>query len=553
VEATAEGTEARLLKGLRRQVTGLPGSQGLAESLGSLRRGRFLETGQKVLLILDQFEQWLHTRQGDENTELVQALRQCDGGRVQGLVLVRDDFWMAATRFMASLEISLVQGHNCGAVDLFDLLHARQVLGEFGRAFSRLPENRGQRTKDQEAFLGQAVAGLAQDGKVIPVRLALFAEMVKGRPWTPATLKEVGGAAGVGVTFLEETFSASTAPPQHRLHQKAAQAMLRALLPEAGMDIKGHTRSQQELLEASGYAGRPKDFDDLIRILDSEVRLITPTDLKGVHADASPEKAAAGGRYYQLTHDYLVHSLRDWLTRKQWETRRGRAELRLAERAALWHNKPENRQLPSWWEWFAIRLLTRRHDWTPPQRRLMGRAGRYHALRGVLLGFLLALGGGLTFGALRAREFAERGHLIDYQVRRLVEGDVLNFAVSLDRLRDYPGEARAALHIQLNRSMPPTARQRDKEALARQQSQAAVALLHLERAEWIWPLFRQGEDPTCRTYLIHRCAALQVDPAVLAHRLLGEEEKDPQSVRVCYLRSASTRPTSGRRGCLGLW
>ena len=43
----------------------------------------------------------------------------------------------------------------------------------------------------------------------------------------------------------------------------------------------------------------------------------------------------AGGHYYQLTHDYLVHSLRDWLTRKQRETRRGRAELRLAERAAI--------------------------------------------------------------------------------------------------------------------------------------------------------------------------------------------------------------------------
>ena len=46
----------------------------------------------------------------------------------------------------------------------------------------------------------------------------------------PATLKEVGGTEGVGVTFLEETFSASTAPPEHRLHQKAAQAVLKALL-----------------------------------------------------------------------------------------------------------------------------------------------------------------------------------------------------------------------------------------------------------------------------------------------------------------------------------
>ena len=27
-------------------------------------------------------------------------------------------------------------------------------------------------------------------------------------------------------------------------------------------------RSEAELLEASGYANRPRDFDDLIRILD---------------------------------------------------------------------------------------------------------------------------------------------------------------------------------------------------------------------------------------------------------------------------------------------
>jgi len=35
------------------------------------------------------------------------------------------------------------------------------------------------------------------------------------------------------------------------------------------------------LLEASGYASRPKDFADLLRILDGEIRLITPTDPEG--------------------------------------------------------------------------------------------------------------------------------------------------------------------------------------------------------------------------------------------------------------------------------
>src|SRR5262249_55013775 len=159
-----------------------------------------------------------------------------------------------------------------------------------------------------------------------------------------------------------ETFTASTAAPQHRLHQKAAQAVLKALLPESGTDIKGHMRSQQELVEASGYASRPKEFEELLRILDREIRLITPTDPEGVesarrvapppgdpgpqtHPRVSPVASAPGelgaltqprspSRYFQLTHDYLVPSLRDWLTRKQKETRRGRAELLLADRAA---------------------------------------------------------------------------------------------------------------------------------------------------------------------------------------------------------------------------
>src|SRR6516162_6616642 len=110
--------------------------------------------------------------------------------------MVRDDFGMAATRFMAALDIPIVQGNNFATVDLFDLLHARKVLAAFGRAYGRLPDNLGQCTKDQHALLDQAVAGLSQDGKVISVRLALFAEMVKGKPWAPATLKEVGGTAG---------------------------------------------------------------------------------------------------------------------------------------------------------------------------------------------------------------------------------------------------------------------------------------------------------------------------------------------------------------------
>jgi hypothetical protein len=336
---------------------------------------------------------------------------------------------------MGDLEIELIQGQNVAAVDLFDPRHASKVLTAFGQAYGTLPERGGDLSRDQDAFLDQAITELAQDGKVICVRLALFAEMVKGRPWTPASLRDVGGTEGVGVTFLEETFASAQANPRHRLHQKAAQAVLKALLPESGTNIKGQMRSEGELQEVSGYAERARDFADLIHILDRELRLITPTDPEG--SGDGQLTGSPGGRHYQLTHDYLVLSLRDWLTRKQRETRRGRAELRLTERAALWNARPENRRLPSVWEWANIRLLTRKRDWTEPQRRMMKRAGRVHGLRGFLVLFLLAAVTvtGLAVGN-RVIEDRQATHAAGL-VRGLLNADIGQVPEFIAALRDY--------------------------------------------------------------------------------------------------------------------
>ena len=177
-----------------------------------------------------------------------------------------------------------------------------------------------------------------------------------------------------------------------QLHQKAARDVLKALLPESGTDIKGHMRSYANC--SRRRATEPsRDFDDLIRILDSEIRLITPTDPEGSErmndeggrmnegreSGSAPDSAfilpPSSFRYYQLTHDYLVHSLRDSLTRKQRETRRGRTELRLAERAALWQAKPENRHLPSAWEYLMAVWLVPAKSRTAVQQTMLRKAG----------------------------------------------------------------------------------------------------------------------------------------------------------------------------------
>ena len=395
VEATATGTEARLLNALRRHCPRLCDSPSLLDALTHLRRGYSLPDGKKILLVIDQLEQWLHDHQDPQHAELVQALRQCDGEYVQCLVLVRDDFWMATTRFMRDLEVPLREGHNSSAVDLFDPGHARRVLAAFGRAFGALPEAGA--APEQQRFLDQAVAGLAREGKVIPVRLSLFAEMVKGKPWGPATLKVVG-VEGIGVLFLEDTFGA-TAPPEHRRHKRAARSILQALLPEPGTDLKGHMRPRQHLLGVSGYVGQPEEFERVLTILDSELRLVTPSDPEGPTAEAD---AVSPGKRYQLTHDYLVPALRQWLTRDQRKTQRGRAELRLAERAAAWNVQREERHLPALWEWASIVVFTLKQDRTVPQQEMMRAATRRNLHCGAITAVLLtalALGGGY----LRAR------------------------------------------------------------------------------------------------------------------------------------------------------
>ena len=153
VEAAAGETEMRLHERVAQTLSGA--ARRTSACWKRWRRcagGRAFQPGKKILIVLDQFEQWLHAKKQEENTELVQALRQCDGGRVQCIVMVRDDFWMAATRFMRELEVPLVEGHNSAAVDLFDTAHARKVLTAFGRAFGKVSGKAGRNRQGEKEF-----------------------------------------------------------------------------------------------------------------------------------------------------------------------------------------------------------------------------------------------------------------------------------------------------------------------------------------------------------------------------------------------------------------
>lgn len=274
--------------------------------------------------------------------------------------MVRDDFWMAATRFLRELDLPLLGHRYSTAVDLFDLPHAPRVLGEFGRAYGALPSDPQSIAPEQLRFWEAAVRDLAEDGLVIPVRLSLFAEMMKNRPWTLNTLREMGGPAASACGSLKRV-SADAKRLRNtaciRLPQKAARALLTCLWPAPGSKIRGSMRSREELLSASGYQHRERDFDELVQVLDQQ-RLIMPVDPESGRS-LDEASATVSGRdsdqiYYQLTHDYLVPLLREWLNRKRRETRAGRAQLLLEERAGEWAHSRRSRTLPTLLETLRI-------------------------------------------------------------------------------------------------------------------------------------------------------------------------------------------------------
>jgi len=381
IEATGTDTEVRLMASLHKAYPHLSTEFGLVQALAVLRR-RSTDFGEsKLLIVIDQFEQWLHSNGNNPQPELVDALRQCDGCVTQCLVMIRDDFWMPVTRFFRSLEIRLEEGANSTAVDLFERRHARRVLIEFGRAYECLPDDVRELNPLQQKFLDDVIDGLQKDGKVICIQLALLAQMLRGKEWTPDTLLQIGGTAGVGVRFLEETFSSPSAPPEQRRLERPARAILQALLPGVRTNIKGRKRSVDSLREESGASNA--DFDELLVILDRKLRLITPTDdAEAIGSDGTMDTTSAStSKDYQLTHDFLVEPLQEWLHQKQRSTRAGRAKLRLEELTQLWTLKHELRHLPNTIEFASIIFFVRESACGPEERQMLAAARRRYFTR----------------------------------------------------------------------------------------------------------------------------------------------------------------------------
>jgi serine/threonine protein kinase/formylglycine-generating enzyme required for sulfatase activity len=453
LDCAGRDTEARIVRQIHRVVPSVDPEQNLADALRHLRTADHLHADDKILLILDQFEQWLSARGRYAGEALTEALRHCDGEKLCCLLLVRDDFWMSVGEFLSELEVEIHEGGNAMAFPLFDETHARNVLAAIGRAHQRLPGDSQGLDKAQRQFLKEAVQLLSTDGKVICVHLTVFAEMMKGRDWTAHELRRLGGLSGVGVRFLEDTFGSPSARVEGRRIQPLARQILRQLLPQSATTIKGSIKSDSELWAGLSEPGTPADFARALQFLDHDVKLIaaveSPQSPSGQRLDAEVSRQEDPRHFYHLSHDFLVEPIRQWLHQDKLAHWRGRAELQLESLGDQWNARNDPRYFPGGMD--LLRILWGADAQTRQQYHNFLRAARRRYLMYATAALVVL---GVTFGlfALSRRQVNQNEAL--RRADRFLQADPGEVPTAIEQQKPYLFYAEPRLRSALDATDP---------------------------------------------------------------------------------------------------
>ncbi|MDP1561382.1 MAG: SUMF1/EgtB/PvdO family nonheme iron enzyme, partial [Pirellulaceae bacterium] len=462
VDCSANDPESRLLRLLSERLLDVPSGIGLIDLCAGVCQGLWRPKGKsKVLIVLDQLEQRLNRGDDFMNAELTKALRYCDGHSLQALLLCRDDFLTYLSRFTDSLGSDLREGENSQSIDLFDRKHARRILLKFGQAFGQLPDQT-ELTDAHEEFLQAVISGLATADYVVCVRLVMFAEMFRERPWTIAELNAVGGVSGIGEKFLDSTLGPESRDKRLRSQGPAAQIILAALLPPSGLDIRSGSKTEQELRNLAGLEAAPQLFEATLKSLDSQLKLISRVEATG--SESTSDSVALPAVVFQLTHDSLIGSICGWLERTSNRTRAGRASLRLLELASQVLPGRPPRYLPTHLEWLSWQWLLRNHKCSKPEQ-VVWAAGRQRFVRDFVLGFAAVLIVGLIgtwWNAQTVQRNREDG--IARAVDNLLRNEIATVPVVLAQLDAEPGLALPQLRT-IYDAQPPGSPSRIRAAL----------------------------------------------------------------------------------------
>ena len=170
--------------------------------------------------------------------------------------MVRDDFWLAVSRFMQALEVRPVEGENSRLVDLFDLRHARKGAGGVGPRVRRSAGVATARTS-RKRFSIRPSPDLAQEGKVIRCGWRCLPRWSRASRGRRRRCAKSAAPRAWAWRFSRRRFPRPPPRCTTACTRRPRGPSWRPCCRKPGTDIKGHMRSREGLLSAAGCEVRP--------------------------------------------------------------------------------------------------------------------------------------------------------------------------------------------------------------------------------------------------------------------------------------------------------
>lgn len=345
----------------------------LSKSLILLRKRPHKRDFKRLVIVVDQFEQWL-TSKSRYDSDLVDALAHACA-EIQWLFVTRSEYWMELSEFAAEQDHPLVQERNCETIKLLDRVAGKQALVQLGIWYGGFDGE--SLAPPQQKLVDHIIEELVrQDEYVNCARLSCLAQILSRRQiWTHRSFIEAGGLAEIEVEFLEHLFRGPKAPAHYKRLVPAIQWIVQQLLPKLDSPI-----CETKLLpDTCPY---PKKMQETaLAVLVQDLQLVA-------RSDAPHLKGQTG---YRIVHEFLGISFRRWSDQVDKTSVAGRARLKLRDKAEIWEMTQKKEHLPSPFEWIQLSLLTSAERRSESESRLLQKsvARNLSKIAGFVFAFLL--------------------------------------------------------------------------------------------------------------------------------------------------------------------
>lgn len=454
IECRPGNLHGRIAHAITTQLSLAGAEPSLVELLIRLRVEETVESEhRKVVLILDQFESWAKSASPTQLQQLAVALRQCDSENLQTLIVTRDSQWSKVSQLLALADEPLLANANSRGMELLTRQRAYDILESFGRYHGTLVTAFEPLSDPQRAFLDSAVKelGSRHGGRVIPLQLAVFAQVAELSHWNPEVLNDPRGLEQLYVSFFEHHFDSEQAPAKNRRVSDVAAELLKQLLPGLDQTITEKLVSSAELDRVLGERFEPEQIHRATSILCEDLKVIVQvgadelqqnSQLDADYENEQKHQTSISGDDvgYRIANEFMLEPIRYWIEQVNHGTRHGRALAKLHELSGMWSRRGEARFLPSRLELLQFRQAVKQHRLDEPQQRYLAAANRLHRRRSLMLLAVATLILGLFATAIAERRrtiVAERNSL-NVLIDRLLNDDVRRLPRTIEALANSP-------------------------------------------------------------------------------------------------------------------